>query len=364
VKLLSRFFLGENSHLTYPHTNPFAFGGKGLIFSHERDGVRRLYHRDLTTHETTPLPDIGHGLPAGTFDIALKNSQMVAIVRDGVYLLDLTHPGKWEHLYQAPATATIDGLCSISADGGKILCREVQGESNRAIEIDVATGNRRTLFEKTWYANHFHYCTHDPAWIAFSHEGPANEIRDRCWIWNADQAPDGRVAFDQASDEPGEVLWVGHERWGAHDVSAYVIAYAISTAPKRGLYEVFGDGRPARLLWKSDVLWHCNMDPTGRYVVVDTTGPYAAGKLPPEILHQQIEDHLRADRERGRNISDVVLLDLQTGESLHLATVQRTQHPYHPHPTISPDCRWVAWNDANPQACGIWLASVAAANST
>src|SRR5690606_32265950 len=136
------------------------------------------------------------------------------------------------------------------SDGRKVLLREKRGHRNHALELDIASGTLRELFVKDWYANHFHYCPHDESWVGFSHEGKTELIPDRCWVWHAEHAPEGRVVFDQASDAPGTRLCVGHERWCFHDVSAYAIAFAVSPAGKRGLYEVFGDGRPAQLRWR------------------------------------------------------------------------------------------------------------------
>jgi hypothetical protein len=154
------------------------------------------------------------------------------------------------------------------------------------------------------------------------------------------------------------LLCVGHERWGFHDVSAYVPAYAVSPAGKRGLYEIFGDERPAKLLWENDVLWHCGMELSGRYVAVDTTGRFCEDKLTEEEFREYRDRHLQTDRVKGENDSDVALIDLQTRRALHVATVRRSQHPYHPHPAISPNRNWMIWNDAARESRGAWLAAV------
>jgi hypothetical protein len=151
---------------------------------------------------------------------------------------------------------------------------------------------------------------------------------------------------------------VGHERWGFHDVSAYVPAYAVSPAGRRGLYEIFGDGRPTKLLWENDVLWHCTMDCSGRYAAVDTTGPFRERGLEEDEFRASVERHLEADRTKGSNASDVVLLDLKALRALPVATVERTRHPYHPHPALSPNARWIAWNDSSPGNRGAWVAEI------
>jgi len=361
MKIVSRSFLGADSFVTYPHTNAFASGGRALVYLRRRNAAMELCLFDLEAQKIGLRVEIGAPGEVGNClwtDVALEAPKVAAVFQNSAWILDLDHPQGWIRVFQPDSSATLDGLCSLSRDGSRLLCRESKGGIHRAIEIDLAGGNVKELFRKDWFANHFHYCPHDENWVAFSHEGPAEDILDRCWIWHREAAPQGRVAFDQASSVPGQTLCVGHERWAFHDVSAYVPAYAVSPAGKRGLYEIFGDGRPARLLWENDVLWHCSMDRTGRYVAVDTTGPFSETKLDDHRFRASVEQHLKTDRERGTNRSDVVILDLRTGKSLPVATVERSRHPYHPHPAISPDGRWVAYNDSNSGCRGVWLAEL------
>lgn len=359
MKVLSRSFLGEGSYITYPHTNAFAFGGRVLIYGQMSDGIHGLYARNLATGETTRLPDIApRSIRGMACDIAMHAPKMAAIFQNGAWILDLDTPSHWRCVYQSPASSNLDSLCSLASDGSRLVCMESSDGVCRAVEFDLKRGAQRVLFSKNWHANHIQYCHYDESWVAFSHEGPAQEILDRCWVWHQENAPHGIVAFDQGSDEPGKPLCVGHERWGFHDVSGYVIAYAVSPAGKRGIYEIFADGRPARLLWENDVLWHCNMDPTGRFAVVDTTGPFRDEGLTEREFCESVDRHLQTDRENGQNASDVVVIDLQTRQTLHISEARRSRHPFHPHPAISPDRNWIIWNDDNREARGAWLAAV------
>lgn len=362
MKILSRAFLGENTYITYPHCNAFAAGGRILVYMRLHQGLLELRSYDLDARTHTHLQTLGAASELGRiawYDVALRAPKVAAVFQNKLWLLDLENPSGWTCAYEPLPAVQLDGLCSITADGNRILCGEIHPESRRALEIDLTTGGVRELFTKTWHSNHFHYCPHDESWVAFSHEGPAESSPDRCWVWHAQYAPQGRVAFDQASEKPGVRLCVGHERWGFHDVSAYVPAYAVSPEGKRGLYEIFGDGRPARLIWENDVLWHCNMDQSGRFVVVDTTGPFGEYKLDEKEFAGHLARHLQTDREKSQNTSDVALLDLKTRKSLCVATVIRTQHPYHPHPALNSQANCIAWNDASESAPGAWAALLA-----
>jgi len=361
MRILSRSFLGDNTYITYPHTNAFMGNGKGLLYCRIDEGSVWLIHRNLETGKSEVVSEIGSLSGTGKLpylDVAQRAPRVATCFNNAIWIMDLENACRWINIYQCPVEKGLDDLVSLSADGSKLVCMEHEGAQSRAFEIHLESGQIRKLFSMDWLANHAHYSPHDEDWIAFSHEGATESIPDRCWVWHAEFAPQGRAIFDQVSDEPGKLLCVGHERWGWHDISGYVVAYAVSPARKRGLYEIFADGRPARLLWENDVLWHCNMDPSGRFAVVDTTGPFQRTSLAEHVFREALDRHLQTDRERGWNTSEVVLIDLKTEEFIHVATVGRTRHPFHPHPAISPDRRWLIWNDDSKHSRGAWLAEL------
>lgn len=363
MNISSRLFLGQDTYLTYPHCNAFADNGRTLIIGRlgAQSGEDCLLRLSLDTGKPIPLQTMGRrekGEGAVWFDVARRVPRLAAIFDSSVWLLDLNNPADWIRIYTPSKANHPQGLPSISSDGRRVLCGETRGNQQVAVEIDTDTGISRDLFTKDWLANHFHYCPYDESWIGFSHEGPTETIPDRCWVWHALRAPEGRCVFDQQSDVAGQRLCVGHERWSLHDASAYAIAYAVSSAPKRGLYEVFADGRPARLLLENDVLWHCHMNATGRVVALDTTAPWHDGGLSPDRFREGLKRHLETDANKGENSSDIVLTDLQTGEILPVATVVRTRHPYHPHPMLSDDSRWLLYNDATHSKRGVWLCAL------
>jgi len=358
MKVLSRSFLGEGSYTTYPHMNAYADGGRSFVYKRIENGWARLYLRDLVTGNDSVLQDLGNK-HRGCWEVAWRGGSRMALIADNrAHIMDLTRPGLMTEVYKPPQGASVDALCSLRGDGQKLLLREQRDGLNCALEVDLNTGQVKQLFAYEWHANHFHYCPHDENWIAFAHEGRTEDIPDRCWVWHAEHAPNGRLAFDQASEKEGVLLCVGHERWCFHDVSAHVVAYAVSPAGKRGLYEIYGDGRPAQLRWHSDVLWHCTMDATGRYAAVDTTGPFRSEPFSEEEYELHTNHWRSVDSVKQPTVVDVVLLDLHQKRSLHLAEAWTAVHPYHPHPAISPDGRWVAWNDWNPDRRGIWLAEL------
>ncbi|WFB36836.1 hypothetical protein P3T73_03545 [Kiritimatiellota bacterium B12222] len=358
MKILSKTFLGLDGFTTYPHMNGYVDGGRALVYMRTFADTRNLFLRDLESGEEKELAAFDKELEGSCWDIALNTRRLAMVLSNQAWIMDLDHPEDMKVIYTPDDTCKLDTLCSLTPDGRRLLCGEVRGALNVAIEIDVETGEVRDLFSKRWHANHFHYCPHDDRWVAFSHEGKTEEIPDRCWVWHAEHAPEGKCAFDQASDTPGVLLCVGHERWGFHDVSGYAPAYAHSPAGNRGLYEIFADGRPAKLVWKSDVIWHCSMDLTGRYVAVDTAGPIRDEPYTEKEYAEHLAYFKKHDQAKIPIFGDVAILDLETQDFVYVASARWSKHPFHPHPAISPDARWVAWNDFNPEKKGIWLAEI------
>jgi hypothetical protein len=366
MKILSRSFLGKNTSIAYPHGNGFTADGRSVIFCQTTDESGRpprLLTRDLLTSEIRDLPPIpNESSPVGPntticFDVAPAAPRVVAIYRADLWSLDLRPGAAWRHVFAQPEGAKIQDLPGISPDGRRCLVGLDEASSHRVVEVDLDSGIVRTLFAKAWHANHFHYSPHDPSWIGFAHEGPAEQITDRCWAWHPTLAPEGRVIFDQfkASDNPSKPLAVGHERWTFHDVSAYVVAYAVSPSSKRGLYEIFADNRAPRLLWESNTAWHCNVNATGRFAVIDTSAAWDPVPASGRDFEQGVARHRQADRDKLSNLSDIVLFDLHTRDHIQVARSARTKHPFHPHPALSADARWLIYTDATPENRGSWL---------
>ncbi len=348
------FELGQGSYTTYPHCNGFADGGRLLVYTRICSQCIELRGLELGTGKIFTIEEIpfqGQTPPLLWFDVALEAPLLAAAFDNKVWLLNLVKPSGWRCLYEVAPPNKLHGLVSIKADGSRIVCGVTQTDSYAAVEVDTGTGEHRQLFSQSWLANHFHYCPYDEAWVGFSHEGRTEEVSDRCWAWHAGKAPQGIPVFDQHSEQDGKPLCIGHERWCFHGLSAYAVAYAVSPAGKRGLYEVYADRKPGCLLWESDVVWHCNMDRTGRFAVIDTSGPWADAEMSEADFITYRDQHVKADMDKTTIESDIVLLDLKKRKSLLLATARRSQHPYHPHPAISLDGKWVAWTDLSRGAC-------------
>lgn len=206
-----------------------------------------------------------------------------------------------------------------------------RGLQYQLLTHDLRSGRSEFAMEADWWINHVHFSPHDPAWISMAHEGDADKIPDRLWAWHAKDAPDGRMIFNQTGPD-GLPLYVGHERAMFDKPACVCIAYGASPSAATGLYEIGFDGKSSRLVSASDRDWHCNISRDGKWAVVDTTGPHDAPG--------------RGWEDAGR-VSDVLAVNMRTGARAFLHRSSQSKHPYHPHPHISPDGRWVVFNDSD-----------------
>ncbi|WP_159621376.1 hypothetical protein [Ruania rhizosphaerae] len=335
----------RNSYLTYPHANGFYGGGRCValgVYGSQPWIAGVDLHGGASEALIGPewFPQVGSGAVLW-FDVALDAEVLVSSWGGRVIARDL-HGTAVDVAYEVPPGWELDGLCSISRDGARVLIVRRRAGVSEILEIERGTGRSRLVVSHGWYANHAHYCPHDEAWVAYSHEGPAGSVSDRVWAWHATAAPGGVNVVDQfrLADPDGRAgghVWLGHERWVFHDAAAVVVAYGDSPVGPRGVYLVHADGRAPVLVSRAVRDWHCGISRDGRAVVVDTTG---------------------LDGSPGRGWagadgqSSVVHIDRATGVRTELARTQVRDHPFHPHPCFTPDGAAVLYNAVERAADG------------
>ncbi|WP_166355634.1 hypothetical protein [Phytoactinopolyspora limicola] len=365
------------AHLTYPHTNGFHDDGQHLAIARydPREGTIGI--------STIPWPAGAANGPAGSalddspavervvcalpwagtphpvwFDVAADANLIVWVRDDALHLRDLTQWTAAVRLYAAPAGAVLDGLCSITADGRRVAVVEHHPPdgSYRLLEICSATGAAQELARLPWHANHVQFSPHTPDWIGFAHEGPARQTPDRIWACHDPSGPEPRCVVDQwrLSEQPGGFVAAGHERWMFHDVGMVFCAYGESDAGPRGIYTAWPDGPAPRLVVLGDRFWHCDISRDGQWIVADTQGPYDGASSTTDV-HASSS---RGPRSTTGHVSDVVLVDVQSGHTAHLARTWASRHPHHPHPVFSPDGQAVLYNHTDRATGDVSIASV------
>lgn len=337
----SRFLsnYAQQRYQTYPHSNGFADGGRSLVLGQMEGDHVSLWKIRLSDGEERQIArfkvDVDPTAPSLSqvwFDVAESINTLVAMAERTVWLIALDSPDGPRELYRQPDGLTLNPLPSISPDGRRVLINAKRSDGmHGGLMIDVGSGHTEFVVTHVWWANHFHFSPYDPNWIAYCHEGDTMLIPDRMWAWHAAHAPHGQPILDQHWNDLRRRLSIGHERACFHTGSLLTIAYGVSVGGPRGLYEVFFDRtRSPRLVSEGNRDWHCNVSRDGRWAVVDTTGPH---------------DQPGKGWDEATDISDIVLVDMNTGERRAIARSHQVVHPWHPHPTFSPDGRCLVYNE-------------------
>lgn len=362
----------EGSYATYPHSNGFLRGSRRVVLG-VAGGPPELVSVDLddlaagpvvvvgadefarATEAVTDVPvwSAGHPTtPVPWFDIALEADVLVTYWGNRLLVTDtLESSGGLRSLYRPEPGWVLHELMSISADGESAFVSESDGEEWVLRRVSVPVGSSEVLIRVPWHANHVHPVPADESWIMFSHEGQAATVSDRMWALHPRLAPAGQVAFDQraVADVAGATVSIGHERAKFHEPGAVVVAYGESPVAPRGLFETYLDGRPPRLVSTGDRDWHCGISRDGRSMVVDTSGPW---------------DRPGRGWFDAGNQSSIILIDPATGSRRELAKTGFIAHPYHPHPSFTPDGGDVVFNHVAYDERGVPVSRGAAAVST
>ena len=327
--------LGAHSYLAYPHCNIWGQNGR-FVWARASDNGLQLHWQNGIAGDVAALPALSRQNAAkpGYYDVAHHSETVVAVADNALWALE-NGARAWRQIYRAPQGFALQELPGICADGTRAIVGQVAPDETRhaCVEVNVASGEARVLFEKLWRANHFQFCPHDENWIGFSHEewpefrAGLPTLGDRMWAFHPLHAPQGELIWD-GQLAGGAQLDIGHERWSFADTSALVVAYKTGAGGPKGVYEVGPQNRAPRLIIELPNALHVDGSRDGKWLVVDTAG----------ILGQTAKS--------AGGISDIVLIEKATGERRVLARARFTTHPYHAHPTFSADGKWIFYNDA------------------
>lgn len=332
-----------NSYFTYPHSHGFLTNGFEFVVAQASN---------LTTRFITVNPETGsEGVLAEvprikTYYSIADNGLMVYTSRAGdkAYVLDTTCSNSTPGLVAEVPNSSwyFSDLPSISPDGSQIvLDRHSKTNEDSEISIyDVSTGNETLLVQKPWVANHACFFPSDPSWVMFARGGLTPETavaaqeEGRIWAWNATTAPNGVMLFEQ-QDSEGTPLITHHPIPYPNEEAILFVVNGYSEGSPRGLYKVTVDGS-FNCISESQVDDHDNLSSDGILAVVDT-GNHVAPDAPADTSSSEIR------------ISDISLVNPANGNRMWIYRTTMESHPYHAHPHISPDKRWVIFNDYDEQ---------------
>ncbi len=326
-----------NCYFAYPHNNGFIPATGNPVIAQRGDKYVTLLEWDFRAGTSRPILHTAIGNMY--YDIAEATGDLFLI--DGrqriISVPTMGHRGNpREFKIHHESAERMEDLLSVSRDGMRVLYALAKTEvgrkevrAARVMELDVRTGAVSLVCDMPFDADHQQYCPHDESWVGFAHEGDISGSLDRVWGLHRG-IPDGvaRPLWHEKAAGSG-VLLAGHERWAFHQTGALVVAYPESTGRPRGLYFVDPVAGVTSLVSASNYDWHCNISRSGKWAVVDTKTP----KTRPR----------EAD---GRRISEIVLVDMKTGQREWLVRSHPDAgHPWHPHPHFTPDEKYVLYND-------------------
>ncbi|MDO4292557.1 MAG: oligogalacturonate lyase family protein [Eubacteriales bacterium] len=304
----------EANHVAHSYVTASCFDRSGGIVTarlKEQDAMECLYVRtDLKTGEERILYEDGKWPQFLVWNDKLFHYH-------GKELLETDIPSGitsclWQGEYE------LYGIPSITQDGRYLGVSWYYEDHSTSVSIfDKNTGECREIVRKKFPAP-YEWISHvmvnpaDESKCFFCHEGDCCYITNRLWIADTAQKTAKLLFRQQMDSEMGNGESCGHEMWSFDGKGMYFVKYISATILPRGVWYVDQASKKAKSIAESYPYWHVGVSPDGRYLAADTQEP--TGK------------------------SDIVLIDLETGEEKVLARIPITGiHPCHPHPVFSQD---------------------------
>ncbi|GHC10025.1 hypothetical protein [Cerasicoccus arenae] len=328
--LIKRIQYGPtNTYFTYTHTNGFwPDSHHAVIIEGAFPQYGKAIHWDMDNGTSQLLYNFN--APLKMYYSVSSNGKLITTIRNKLHVIDLNGIEEPWIAYDAGSTSGIWSLtdCPDITTDGRFAVTNINAVSLDQHTVTIFDLENSGAIDLTLtfdeVMNHVHFSPYDENWVMFGHSGGhPSEYRDRIWAHNPVDAPNCAQLWNQLGPD-GTSYDIGHERAVFHKEATIFVAYRGSTAGG-GLGEVSFQG-DFNMLSSSDRYWHCNINQTGTYALVDSI--VTPGEPP----------------------CDVLLIDLSTGQASFLYRGSRDQHPYHPHPHFSPDGNWVIFNDFDTQS--------------
>lgn len=222
-------------------------------------------------------------------------------------------------------------LPHITSDG-KFLTLE-NAEWNRKddkdlfLRINLETNEAKIMFTKGFLppfeiANHCMPCPGNSNIIFFAHEGTTQYVTNRMWVYDCKTDKMRNIAKQEMTEDGDLGEYFGHEMWAPDGKGLYFVKYPQSPLKPTGLCYVDWQTGKKEILFSEYLYWHVSTSLDGKYLMADTMkGAYD-----------------------GSDLCEVVLADIENKTEEIIDVVHSNgRHPCHPHPSISPDSKVVAY---------------------
>lgn len=217
---------GRSCTRNYFYQKSFTNDGERLLIGAALDGPLNLWLLDLRTRTALQLTEgEGNNVQGATLS---PDDRWVAFSRGrGRYLRLHLDTLAEETVYAVPDLWSAYGTWALDSTGTRVAAIEMRtGDQvtaasgwerfalqyerrprQRLLDLDLASGRARTVFEDERFIGHPMFRPGDPDLMGFCHEGPHDLVENRIWVVR----PDGTGLRPVKNQEPGEACM--HEFW-------------------------------------------------------------------------------------------------------------------------------------------------------
>ncbi|QMR75034.1 oligogalacturonate lyase family protein [Enterobacter sp. RHBSTW-00175] len=343
-------------HRNYFYQKCFTCDGSKLIFGGAFEGHWNYYLLDIEKQQATQLTDGGGDNTFGGFlsndDKSLwyvkNNRELRRVNLDSleefiVYDVD----DEWVAYGTWVANSDCTKLVGIEikksdwqplTDWSKFRAFYFTQPECRLINIDLRTGERRVMLQENRWLGHPIYRPFDSTTVAFCHEGPRDAIDARMWLIDADGSNVRKVR----QHAPGESFT--HEFWVPDGSTLYYVEHK-ENDPKRYLCSADPLTLENRQLMAIPPCSHLMSNHDGTLIVGDGA-PHNTGDISLNDPFIWVFD-VRAGTQKAvcqHNTSWKVL--------------DGDRQVTHPHPSFSPDNKWVLYTSDEEGMPALYMARV------
>ena len=307
-------------HKLYFHINQFTPDSQTLVFACLRESSR------AASEDIYKVNTDGMGLVQLTDDPDLSGAILSYDGRFLYYLSNGTLKRVDIHSFEEQEINHIDGLktagCTSLTYDGKYLCGEGDTEDGgRMVYLFATDGSKKEIICRSDMITHTQIEPSEGKVIAFQH-GP-DQLHRNIWLVDIDGSNMRPLELPYGN---GHWMWIGSSKRIMTNLESS--CWGISTFAE-------GDAQVEKIVSDGLTCWHgsCSMD--GQWMVTDTNWPDQG----IHVINIASKKHMKLCSSNSSNC-----------------------HPQwtHPHPSFSPDVRYVAFNSDQTGISHIYLAEVPA----
>lgn len=343
-------------HRNYFYQKCFTRDGSKLIFGGAFEGHWNYYLLDLNRQQATQLTE---GAGDNTFGGFLADDdKSLWYVKNNRELRRVDLASLEEHVtYEVDDAWVAYGTWVANSDCSQLVGIEIKKSDwqpltdwskfrafyftqpeCRLIKVDLRTGDRKVILQEKRWLGHPLFRPFDDNTVAFCHEGPRDAIDARMWLINADGSNLRKVR----QHAPGESFT--HEFWVPDGSALYYVAHK-ENDPQRYLFSADPQSLENRQLMAIPPCSHLMSNHDGSLIVGDGS-PHNTGDISLNDPFIWVFDSKKGTQKAvcQHNTSWKVL--------------DGDRQVTHPHPSFSPDDKWVLYTSDEEGMPALYLCAV------